>query len=146
MNCVLKIKAHLNDKTKNGCPNFIYPIYYFCIRQPANLFHDYGFDSYLHSIEYIYQVTRFKKFGINCEGAIVEYVTNKYGDRTPIIKFNTSKGIEISGKPFGTYSGVIGPFRFSNDPTTEKLAIRYNSKTLSNLFTRVKKISTIFYF
>lgn len=69
-----------------------------------------------------------KKFGINCEGAIVEYVTNKYGDRTPIIKFNTSKGIEISGKPFGTYSGVIGPFRFSNDPTTEKLAIRYNSK------------------
>lgn len=87
-----------------------------------------------------------KKIGINCEGAIVEYVTNKYGDRTPIIKFNTSKGIEISGKPFGTYSGVIGPFRFSNDPTTEKLAIRYNSKTLSNLFTRVKKISTIFYF
>lgn len=126
--CVLKITDYLNDKTKNGCPNFIHPIYYFCIRQPANLFHDYGFDSYLRGIEYIYQVTRFKKIGINCEGAIVEYVTNKYGDRTPIIKFNTSKGIEISGKPFGTYSGVIGPFRFSNDPTTEKLAIRYNSK------------------
>ncbi len=69
-----------------------------------------------------------KKFGINCDGTIVEYVTNKNGERTPIITFKTSEGLEISGKPFGTYSGFIGPLRFSNDPKSDHLAIRYNAK------------------